>query len=269
MLLMVPLMGHAQIPPLQLDEANLNFIGEQIFRNECQQQLSCLTAWNAGEDFPSLGIGHFIWYRASQQEPFEETFPQLLEFMQKQGLTLPSWLAQYDFDQPWPDRQSFLAATSGAYLTELRTFLYQTMPQQTGFIVFRFGAEMRRLLASTTPEERSWLEYKISLLLNTDSRYGLYALIDYIHFKGSGTNPTERYQEQGWGLLQVLQSMPNQSQNPLKDFVATAKSILRQRVALAPAERQEQRWLLGWSNRLDSYLPQTAYSPTQQLGAPR
>ena len=33
------------------------------------------------EDFPSLGIGHFIWYRADQQSTFEETFPQLIEFM--------------------------------------------------------------------------------------------------------------------------------------------------------------------------------------------
>ena len=83
---------------------------------------------------------------------------------------------------------------------------------------------------------------------------GLYALIDYINFKGEGTCSSERYQGQGWGLLQVLQSMPEVSSHLLTDFVQAAKEVLRQRVRNAPPERNESQWLKGWCNRLDTYL---------------
>ncbi len=36
---------------------------------------------------------------------------------------------------------------------------------------------------------------------------GLYALVDYVNFKGEGTLPSERYRGEGWGLLQVLEEM--------------------------------------------------------------
>ena len=59
-------------------EPDFDWLGQQVFRNECRSRPACLTSWNDGEDFPSLGIGHFIWYRAGQQEIYEESFPQLL-----------------------------------------------------------------------------------------------------------------------------------------------------------------------------------------------
>ena len=65
----------------QLTSHELKWLGEQIYSNECNANFECLTSWNSGEDFPSLGIGHFIWFRADQQSTFEETFPQLIEFM--------------------------------------------------------------------------------------------------------------------------------------------------------------------------------------------
>ncbi|PWU11360.1 MAG: hypothetical protein C5B47_00975, partial [Verrucomicrobia bacterium] len=36
-------------------------IGAQVWKNECAGTTSGLTSWNRGEDFASLGIGHFIW----------------------------------------------------------------------------------------------------------------------------------------------------------------------------------------------------------------
>jgi hypothetical protein len=94
--------------------------------------------------------------------------------------------------------------------------------------------------------------------------YGLYALIDYVHFKGEGTKDSERYQGEGWGLLQVLQRMPAASATPLPDFVASARDVLAKRVALAPSARNEQRWLNGWHARLATYLPEL---PPQALPA--
>ena len=40
-----------------LNEEQQQWIGQQIFNNECALQIDCLTSWNSGEEFPSLGIG--------------------------------------------------------------------------------------------------------------------------------------------------------------------------------------------------------------------
>ncbi len=40
-----------------------------------------------------------------------------------------------------------------------------------------------------------------------DTHGGWYPLIDYINFKGKGIKETEKYNGEGWGLLQVLQTM--------------------------------------------------------------
>ena len=41
----------------RLNTADAEWLGERIFANECATQRACLTSWNEGEDFPSLGIG--------------------------------------------------------------------------------------------------------------------------------------------------------------------------------------------------------------------
>lgn len=237
------------------DPAWLGWLGEQIFRNECNSRRACLTSWNAGEDFPSLGIGHFIWYRAGQQEAFAETFPELLAFMQSRGAELPPWLATVNYEQPWPDREAFNAAAADPRMNELRDFLARHIELQTAFIVSRYDAALPRLLAAAATAEHGTLTARFHAVAGADAPYGLYALIDYIHFKGEGTHAGERYQGQGWGLLQVLQDMPAASAQPLHDFVTSARRILATRVRLAPAERDEQRWLAGWNKRLDTYLP--------------
>ncbi|MDX8395917.1 MAG: hypothetical protein R8K22_05850, partial [Mariprofundaceae bacterium] len=80
-------------------------------------------------------------------------------------------------------------------------------------------------------------------------------LIDYVNFKGEGTNPNERYQGQGWGLLQVLQNMDTEraKQHANLAFSDAAEKVLTQRVALSPIERNEQRWLAGWLKRIQTY----------------
>ena len=82
---------------------------------------------------------------------------------------------------------------------------------------------------------------------------GLYALTDYVNFKGEGILHSERYNEEGWGLLQVLELMvegPN-SNEPMHEFVTCATRVLPRRVENAP---QERSWLPGWKNRLQTYV---------------
>ena len=78
----------AQLP--RILDSELQWLGEQIFNNECASQFECLTSWNPGERFPSLGIGHFIWYQQKQIEPFEETFPELLALFNERGEKITS-----------------------------------------------------------------------------------------------------------------------------------------------------------------------------------
>jgi len=235
-----------------LDQQQVRWLGDRIYQNECNSRPECLVAWNAGEEFPSLGIGHFIWYRSGQTAPFVETFPELLKYLQQAGVAIPAWLQQ-DHSQPWPDRGAFLAAVNEMHMRELRGLLEQTRDLQTAFIVQRFD----RLAHDTgNPFATSAdIHGKLQAVATAQIPYGLYALIDYVHFKGEGTSVSERYQGQGWGLLQVLEHMPLQSHDPLQDFVTSAGYILTQRVANAPAERREQRWLAGWQHRLQTYLP--------------
>ena len=55
-------------------------IGKKIWQNECDGTLAGLTSWNTGENFASLGIGHFIWYPKGVRGPFEESFPAFVDF---------------------------------------------------------------------------------------------------------------------------------------------------------------------------------------------
>src|SRR5690606_2975423 len=66
---------------LVLTPDQLTWVGRQIFQNECAAKVICLVHWNQGEAFPSLGIGHFIWYPRGVDEPFVESFPTLIAFM--------------------------------------------------------------------------------------------------------------------------------------------------------------------------------------------
>lgn len=237
----------------ELTETQLRWLGERIFASECNSRFDCLASWNEGEAFPSLGIGHFIWYQQGQQEVFEETFPALLNWMQQSGTILPTWLAEMpEPESPWQTREQFLSETNSTRTTELRQFLADTQALQVAFIVQRLQLLSIELLATQTTDTNPELEQRFFAVANSSPPYGLYALIDYLHFKGSGLNAAERYADTGWGLLQVLEAMQGKD---LSNFVAAAEEVLARRVHNAPIARNEQRWLKGWHNRVRGYLP--------------
>ncbi|MDP2380961.1 MAG: hypothetical protein Q8M35_10855, partial [Pseudohongiella sp.] len=230
------------------------WVADRIFANECNRQTSCLTSWNAGEDFPSLGIGHFIWYREGQQERFVESFPDLLGYYVARGVDIPAWISGLDgWNSPWANRDAFNADQNGPQLSELRQFLLETRGIQAEFIIRRLQQSLPLIsAASTSPDEVSRLFYALA---NADVPKGMYALIDYVNFKGEGVAVSERYQGEGWGLLQVLENMLHaESDTPLLDqFARSARDVLARRIANAPPERGEERWRQGWNNRTLTY----------------
>lgn len=241
-------------PMPNLTNAQTQWIGEQIFANECSLKTSCLTSWNEGEDFPSLGIGHFIWYRQNQNDAFVESFPALLDYYDARGLVLPEWLnALPERAAPWQSKAQFDAEFDSARLSELREYLYATRATQAQFIIARMQASLPALLEHTAHKEQlRALFYEIA---NDTVPLGMYALIDYVNFKGEGTAPTERYAGQGWGLLQVLETLSQTRDESalMPQFAKAARTVLAQRVANAPPQRNEQRWINGWNNRTRSY----------------
>ena len=129
----------------------------------------------------------------------------------------------------------------------------RTVRLQTSFIANRINKLLPKLLRNVPVAERKGIRDKFISLART--KEGLFALIDYTHFKGDGLHETERYAGEGWGLLQVLQEMhaPQDGTTPLQEFIRAARTILRRRVHHAPPRRNEARWLGGWENRVASY----------------
>ena len=145
------------------------------------------------------------------------------------------------------------AMQSLEFLLQLRQFLIDTIDLQAKFMVERLQEALSKILAEAAPSEHADLEHKFSLVASTAQ--GCYALVDFVNFKGEGVLHSERYRGQGWGLLQVLEAMPNPntSASALRMFADAARSVLRRRVNNSPPERNEKRWLPGWLNRIDSY----------------
>jgi len=232
-----------------LTDRELASIGQRVWQNECGGSREGLTSWNAGEDFASLGIGHFIWYPKGMRGPFEESFPALLRFLGANGVALPAWLKGTP-PCPWRSRAEFQAAARGRQMGELRDLLAATVALQSRFLAQRMEAALPKLLAATSPSRRPNVKKQFDRLVASGK--GTFALIDYVNFKGEGTNPAERYNDRGWGLLQVIEGMED-SDSAVTAFSESASRVLAQRVKNSPAERDETKWLAGWVRRVESY----------------
>ena len=237
-----------------ISKAELNAIGEKIFKNEAAGKKENLVYWNEGENFPSLGIGHFIWYKQGEPGIFEESFPQLVEFLKSKNVKLPKIMAENKYS-PWKDRQELVNLKTKKIpdtdIEELTNFLYENKDLQIMFIFKRLESSLEKMLAVSNDRENVRKQfYRVASLPN-----GLYPLIDYVNFKGEGTNPQERYNGQGWGLLQVLENMKGTEtgKSALTEFSNSAKFVLQRRVNNSDPSKNERKWLQGWFNRCNTY----------------
>ena len=240
------------LPATTLSHEEALGIGKKIWQNECKGTVSGLTSWNAGEDFASLGIGHFIWYPEGKRGPFEESFPKLVAFMSAHGAKLPNLLlGAANLHCPWNSRPEFLHAQQTAEMKQLRQFLTDTVDLQAQFLVDRLQHALPKMLDETAPSNRVGVQQQFERVVG--SAQGSYALVDYVNFKGEGVLHTERYHDQGWGLLQVLEEMRPANADATAEFARAAKAVLTRRVHNSPPARNESRWLPGWINRVNSY----------------
>ena len=227
----------------------LERVGRKVWQNECAGTRKGLASWNAGEEFASLGIGHFIWYPQGRRGRYEESFPRLVEYLAGHGVPVPRWVLSAP-GCPWATREEFLREDAGQRMEELRSLLEKTVGLQSAFLAERMRAALPKMLGASDSKVRRRVERNFGRL--NESAAGTFALIDYVNFKGEGVLQTERYRGTGWGLMQVLEGMEEDG-DPVRGFVESAVRVLERRVRNAPPERGEERWLEGWRARVRRY----------------
>ena len=237
---------------LKISKEELNVVADKIFKNEAGGKKEDIVYWNTGEDFPSLGIGHFIWYRAGQRGKFAESFAQLVAYYRAHDIKLPKIIEENEYS-PWANSDELfrLKRIMDNDITELTNFLYNTKDIQVAFIFERLENSLEKMMAiSDNPENVKKQFYRVA-----QSPNGLYPLIDYVNFKGEGTTRTETYNGEGWGLLQVLENMKGTGSGKaaLEEFSNSAKAVLERRVKNAGPDSNEKKWLQGWLNRCNTY----------------
>ena len=175
------LWAHSQNTPMTADE--LECLQEMIFFNECSGRVERMITWNADEDFPSFGLGHFIWYPKGKKGPYQALFPDFLSFLAAQKAAIPAWITALPTQEaPWQNREEFSKDLPSERMTALKNFLDQTQGFQTQFIIHRVKGILPRMLAALPEEKRPEIKMKFEEI--TDDPRGMFALIDYVNFKG-------------------------------------------------------------------------------------
>lgn len=244
---------------IKLSPKQANYIAQKVWQNEGAGKDKYLIWWNKGEDFASLGIGHAIWFPKGHTERFREVFPMMVSFMQKRGVSMPSWLTpQSDF--PWQTKVAFNKAksTNTKKYKELFSLLKSTFGYQAEFMAERLSKALPTMLESIDDKKKQeTIKRRFhEVMHNKDgsvNERGLYVLLDYTNFKGEGTLKSERYKGQGWGLLQVLWNLDDKVANKQKAFAQSASRMLSRRIGNSPPARGEERWRKGWNVRLTTY----------------
>ena len=164
--------------------------------------------------------------------------------------TLPKILEENRFS-PWQSKSELMAkkARGDRDIQELISFFDSTRDIQVMFIYERLKSSLDKMLNASSNKEN--LKNQFNRMVETPN--GLYALIDYVNFKGEGLSGVSSYNNVAWGLRQVLENMRGTAvgQSALVEFSNSAKAVLTRRVNNAP--RNERRWLQGWYNRVDTY----------------
>ncbi|MCK5810442.1 MAG: hypothetical protein KAH00_05095 [Cocleimonas sp.] len=238
----------------RLSAYELRVISDKIYLNEASSNPDKLMIWAKGENFASVGIGHFIWYPAGEPKRFDETFPAMIDYFVKNKVVVPSWLATARrTGAPWKNKATFEHAKNDKEFRQLKILLLNTKELQTQFFFDRIHESIPQIVKLAPPQDRKRIIANYNALAHTKG--GWYPLIDYINFKGKGTKSSERYHNKGWGLLQALQEMQpvEAGAQALDEFSRATQAVLERRVRNSPPANNENRWLPGWKNRTSTY----------------
>jgi hypothetical protein len=254
-----PAPANRQMPSLSIPAQAAEKVGRQVWLNETGGNRDMITAWNRGEDFASVGIGHFIWFPAGLETPFAESFPKVAKFLRQRGAKLPGWIDKPEIPAlPWRTRAEFMREFRSHRMVELRTFLLATVGLQAQYLAQRMQEALPKMLA-TLSDARERAHVRNQFIRVAKASPDLYPLIDYVNFKGEGIAPTETFPDkktgkaEGWGLKHVLLAMkgdPGDTKGALDEFSEATNFVLTRRAINNPPSR---RWLNGWRKRCETY----------------
>jgi len=249
----------AQGRELRLTDRQAKQIAHKIWINEGSGLKNKLVWWNKGEEFASVGIGHFIWFTADKPMWFWEAFPPMLRYITAYGAKPPRWLTP-KLHCVWNSYEAWRYAKKHRTkkMRELTAFMNRTKGLQARFMLDRLNRSFPRILKYAKARgQGAIVEKNYRRLLyrknGTIDPQGAYILIDYINFKGDGINAGERYQGKGWGLYQVLTRMSLKDPNPYRAFARSGKWVLDRLTRICPPKRNLKRFKKGWFNRMDTY----------------
>ena len=254
----------ALVPSSRVTDDEAREIGRKIWQNESSGKI--LVMWDDLCDCASLGISNWLWYQDGKPHVFDATFLDLVDYLDKNGAQVPGWMRGRPA-APWKDLAAFRADRDSARVAELNALLGSTIALQARFSAMRLEAALPKMLEAAPESERREIRRQFERVARSPG--GFYPLVDYVNFKGEGTEPKERYPDaklgrpQGWGLLQVLEGMKGDGSGPeaIDEFVRSAKAALTRRVENAPADvegresprMKDKKWLGIWLRRLDTY----------------
>jgi hypothetical protein len=117
------------------------------------------------------------------------------------------------------------------------------MNVQAAFIIFKAMDSLKEIITQNPNVSSQLLELSKTIA-------GRFAVVDYLNFKGTGLDPAERINGEGWGLLQVLERMKC---SDTESFAVSAAEVLTRRVDNYNGERNDLAFLKGWLKRIEGY----------------
>lgn len=247
--------------PLSSDQRTklINYIAQKEFSGNWRNSVG----WNTKESFPSLGLGHYIWYPAGKRGPFDESFPQFIKFAKEKNpnLKFPETL-KVDANgnippAPWATKSAFQSAKDSGQLDPLIQFLQRDDIKQ-----LQLDFQMAKLNEFSTQLGTAKEKQLLNELKSTPN--GLALLVHYRIFKGDGMTASERYthdgKSHGWGLKQVLEhaAASANSGSAIDKVKQSAITLLtnrakHDRTTLNVDEATRQKYIQSWTSAVSGY----------------
>lgn len=231
---------------------NISSIASFIESSETNNNKSNLFFKGKNENFLSMGVGHFIW---TNDNKYDETFPKFIDFFKTQnsGINVPKLLLEKDPPLDKSGNVKKIKDFTEDQKTEITKFLFKTKDIQVLFILKRTEKSLFKIINTEKDEKinKKLIENINKILQYADKNPEIIAMmIDYVNFKGDGTNENERTNSgKGWGLKQVILGM-NFDNDVKNEFIKSAKNVLQNRINEDKNIKKREN---GWMKRVDNY----------------
>ncbi len=103
---------------------------------------------------------------------YTQTFPSLLTYFKKHGVTIPKWLEETKEYCPWKSREEFFADQKSEQMQELRALLANHVYLQTQFIIERLMQSLPHILKHVSIKKRTHIKKQFYRVAR--SKNGLY-----------------------------------------------------------------------------------------------